>query len=135
MDRFRATLPGYRDDGVNTQIALHRRSRADTIGLVGLSNVLCSPICFRINGDRADAHLMAGSHDTHGDFSTVRDQNFMKHAIVPDFSGCSICSHLTIFTCVLTNKVGSCSETSTEDITCNPMSVYVGEESTLYAID
>src|ERR1700692_4558791 len=94
MDRFCTTLPGYCDDGVNTQVTLRCWSRTDTISLVGLSNVQCSAICCGIDGNRSDAHFTASSHDTYGDFSTVRDQNFMKHATLPDFSGCSLCTIL-----------------------------------------
>ncbi len=33
--------------------------------------------------DRGDAELFTGPNDAEGDFSTIRNQNFLKHLVLP----------------------------------------------------
>ncbi len=67
------------DEARNLQIAFRRRGRADADFLIGQIEIRRTAIRLAVDGDRLDAHLLAGANDPQGDLSSIGDQNAMKH--------------------------------------------------------
>ena len=63
----------------NLQVAVARRGWANAHRLVSEAHVQGIAVGLRIHGDGLDAHLAAGANDAHGDFTAVRDENFLNH--------------------------------------------------------
>ena len=70
---------GRRYDGGNVQVALARFRWADANRLVSETDVHRLRVGGRMHGDRADAHLPAGTVNAECDFSTIRDQDLVEH--------------------------------------------------------
>src|SRR5205085_8607554 len=66
-------------DGLDVQVTLCRRGRANRIALVGHAYVERLCIGVRIDGCRHDAHGLAGRRHADGDLRAVGDQDFVKH--------------------------------------------------------
>ena len=79
MDGVDVCNLGGGDDGGDVEVALGGARRADADGLVGKLDVQAVPVRLAVDGDGADAHLLARADDTQGDLTTVCDQNLMKH--------------------------------------------------------
>ncbi|KWV88333.1 hypothetical protein PFLmoz3_01228 [Pseudomonas fluorescens] len=59
------------------------RLGTDAVGFVGTLDVQRMAVGVRINRDRANAHLGAGTHDSYGNFTTVGDQDLFYHLEIP----------------------------------------------------
>ena len=79
MDRLGAGLLGGLDDLLDVQVALGRHRRADQEGLVGLAHVRRVAVDLRVDGDRADAHLLQRAGDPDRDLAAVGDQDLLEH--------------------------------------------------------
>ena len=79
MDRLGARLLGRLDDLGDVQVALGRHRRADQEGLVGLAHVRGVAVDLRVDGDRADAHLLQRAGDADRDLAAVCDQDLLEH--------------------------------------------------------
>ena len=63
----------------DVQVALGRHRRADQEGLVGLAHVGRVAVDLRVDGDRADAHLLQGPRDADRDLAAVGYQHLLEH--------------------------------------------------------
>ena len=79
MDRVHISDFRGADDAVDPEIAVGYGGFADTNSLVRQLDMHGISIRFRVNGYRADIHLLAGANDTHRNLSTIRDKDFFKH--------------------------------------------------------
>ena len=79
MDRLGARLLRRLDDLGDVQVALRRHRRADQEGLVGLAHVRGVAVDLRVDGDRADAHLLQRAGDADRDLAAVCDQDLLEH--------------------------------------------------------
>jgi hypothetical protein len=79
MDRLRAGDLAGRDDGRDRQIALRRRVRPDADAFVGHADMHGIGIGDGMNGDRLDAHFLAGADHTERNLAPVRDQDLCEH--------------------------------------------------------
>ncbi|MNC33263.1 hypothetical protein D3C75_816490 [compost metagenome] len=77
-------LDGQVDQLARVQVA-GQRLVAEVVGFVGALDVQRMAVGFGIHGHRADAHLGAGPHDTHGNLATVGDEDFSYHGGLPRF--------------------------------------------------
>src|SRR3989454_583769 len=78
VDRRGAGCLRDRDQLVDAEVAVGGRRRPDRVGMVGLAHVEGAAIRLRVDGDRLDAELAAGAHDTHGDLAAVRHQDALE---------------------------------------------------------
>ena len=62
---------GRADDGGDVQVAAGALSRADADGFVGEAHVEALAVGFRVDGDGADAQLLASANHSQRDFPTV----------------------------------------------------------------
>jgi hypothetical protein len=53
------------------------------VGLVGVADVEGVAVGVGVDGDGADAELLAGAQDTEGDLAAIGDQYFSKHNFLP----------------------------------------------------
>jgi hypothetical protein len=88
MDGLRPGRACGSEDGIDRQIAVHRRGGTDPNGLIGGRHMQRVRIGVRIHRDGLDATLAAGADDAHGDLAAIGDQNPLKH----DVSLCLGCS-------------------------------------------
>ena len=65
------------DDGGNVEITLRGRRWSNARGFVGEANVQRIAIDVAVNGDRLDAHLLAGPDYPAGDLAAVCYKNFL----------------------------------------------------------
>ena len=79
MDRLGAGLLRGLDDLGDVEVALGRHRRADQEGLVGLAHVRGVAVDLRVDGDRADPHLLQGAGDADRDLAAVGDQHLLEH--------------------------------------------------------
>ena len=79
MDRLGAGLLGGLDDLLDVQIALGRDRGADQERLVGLAHVGRVAVDLRVDGDRADPHLLQGAGDADRDLAAVGYQDLLEH--------------------------------------------------------
>ena len=64
------------EDGVDLQIALAPRARADGDRLAGLRDMHRMPVGLRIDGDAGDAHAVERADDAAGDGAAIGDEDF-----------------------------------------------------------
>ena len=65
-------LTGEGDDGVDVEVGADRLAGpADAVGLVGLEAVQGEAVLVRVDGDGADAQLVAGAEDADCDLAAV----------------------------------------------------------------
>ena len=74
VDRVGVDDLGGRDDVGDVQIGIGRRGRADAHGFVGKADVHRIGVGGRMDGDRLDAHFVAGAMDPERDLAAVGDQ-------------------------------------------------------------
>ncbi|MNF64020.1 hypothetical protein D3C84_457410 [compost metagenome] len=84
MQRIAAGFHRQVDQLARVQVA-GQRLVAEVVGFVGALDVQRMAVGFGIHGHRADAHLGAGPHDTHGNLATVGDEDFSYHGGLPRF--------------------------------------------------
>ena len=65
----------------NVEIALRQLRRADANSFVGETDVQRIAVRLAVNGDGADAQLLAGTDHPQGNLSTICDQDFLEHAL------------------------------------------------------
>jgi hypothetical protein len=75
MDGVGTRFTGGRDQALNREIALGRRSGADGDGLIRRAHVGAPTVGRGINGDRLEALLMTRTDDTESDLAAVGDQD------------------------------------------------------------
>ena len=68
-----------RNDGRHIQVALRRRCRADTDGLISQLDVLGLAVGFGVNHHRLDTQFAAGALNPERDLAPVRNQDFFEH--------------------------------------------------------
>ena len=68
-----------RQDRRDVEIALARRGRADAYAFIRHAHSHAVCVCRRMHDNRADAHFLAGPHDTQCNLAAVRDQDFVEH--------------------------------------------------------
>ena len=83
VDRVGAGPARGVDDGVDAQVALRGRARADVDRLVGFAHVPRVAIAVGVDGDRRQAHLAARADDPDGDLAAVGDQDFHRSCRLP----------------------------------------------------
>src|SRR5260370_18896167 len=83
MDSISARAFRHVEDLIHTKIRLGCRSRADGVGLVGLTDMESGAVDVGINGDGGDAHFAASAYDAHRNLSPVGDQNLLEHSWLP----------------------------------------------------
>ena len=71
MDGLHVADLGGADDAVDHQIAFAGRRGADAIRLVGERQVMGAAVGLAEDGDRLDAHFLAGPNDAQGDFAPI----------------------------------------------------------------
>jgi len=69
-----------RDQLLAVEVALRRRGWADSVRLVGETNVQRLAVSVGIDGDALDAHLARRPNDANRDLTAVRNENLTKHA-------------------------------------------------------
>jgi len=74
---------GCSQDPLHIQIALARDSRPDTDGFISQQCVKAVFIRLRIHGHGLYAHLTAGADDADRDFTSIGNQNLVKHRYSP----------------------------------------------------
>lgn len=79
MHRIRTRDLAGRDDRRYVQIAFARRRRADAHALIREPHMHRIGVRRRVNGDRLDAHLAAGTMDAQRDFATVCNEDLLEH--------------------------------------------------------
>ena len=79
VDRFGTGLLGGVDDLEDVQVALGRHRGADQEGLVGLAHVRRVAVDLRVDGDRADTHLLERAGDADRDLAPVGYQHLLEH--------------------------------------------------------
>ena len=79
MDRLGPGLLGGLDDLLDVEVALGRDRGADQESLVGLAHVRRVAVDLRVDGDRADAHLLQRAGDADRDLAAVGDQDLLEH--------------------------------------------------------
>ena len=79
VDRLGAGLLRRLDDLLDVEVALGRDRRADQEGLVGLAHVRGVAVDLRVDGDRADPHLLQRAGDADRDLAAVCDQDLLEH--------------------------------------------------------
>jgi hypothetical protein len=80
VHRLGAGLLGGREDRLDVQVALAHRRRTDPHRLVAGFGVHRSFVGVAVDGDRGDAHPLAGARDAHRDLAPVGDQDLSEHA-------------------------------------------------------
>ena len=70
---------GRADHRVNIQVAARALGGTDADGFVGEARVQAVAVGFGVDRHGADAQVLAGADDAHGDFAAVGDQDFFKH--------------------------------------------------------
>ena len=83
VDRLCAALFADLDDLGDLQIALGDRSRADAVRFVGHRNVFGVCIGVGIDSHGFNAEFAGCFHDPAGDFTTVGNEDFLKHCQMP----------------------------------------------------
>ncbi|MNR24074.1 hypothetical protein D3C85_1548920 [compost metagenome] len=85
MDRIRARAPGCVEDGLDVQIRLLHRGRADVDRLVGHPHVQCIGVGVAEHGDGAIAQRLGRALYATGDFAAVGDEDFFEsgHGLFP----------------------------------------------------
>ena len=72
VDRISAAFPRYADNFINRQIGGHRaHASANAVGFIGFEPVQAELVFFSEDRDGFLSHLICGSHDANGNFSTV----------------------------------------------------------------
>ena len=69
------------DNVGDVEIALGRRGRADADGLVSEPHMQGIAVRFRIDRNRGDAQVTAGTDDPHGDLAAVRNEYLAEHNV------------------------------------------------------
>jgi hypothetical protein len=78
MDAVGAGLGGDRDDLLDREVRVAGRRALQRVGLVGQADEKGVPIGLGVDGDAADAGVLAGPDDAHGDLAAVGDQDLLK---------------------------------------------------------
>ena len=78
---------GRGDDARDVQVALARRRRPDADLLVGEAHVQRLAVGLGVDGDGADAELLAGADDPQRDLAAVGDQDLAEHVSAPPAAG------------------------------------------------
>ncbi len=79
VDRLGAGLLRRLDDLGDVEVALRGHRGADQERLVGLADVRGVAVDLRVDGDRADPHLLQRAGDADRDLAAVCDQNLLEH--------------------------------------------------------
>ena len=79
MDRLGSGLLRGLDDLLDVEVALGRDRGADQEGLVGLAHVRRVAVDLRIDGDRADPHLLQGPGDADRDLAAIGYEDLLEH--------------------------------------------------------
>src|SRR5262249_183916 len=79
VNRIRAAALGRVDNFLDGQVTLPRRSGTDRVCFVSHSYVKCATIRFRIYGNRADSQFPTRTNNADRNFTSVRDQDLLKH--------------------------------------------------------
>src|SRR5918996_5364199 len=74
MDRLRTAPARSINDGVDGQVGVAGRRRADAFGPVSKADMQRARIGVGVDRDRADAQLTTGSDHADGDLAAVRDE-------------------------------------------------------------
>ena len=80
MHGIRARLLRRVDGRIDAQITLARRTRAHRPRFVRKANVQRGTIALRVDGDRRNAHVAAGTNHTHSDLAAIGDQDLLHWA-------------------------------------------------------
>ena len=79
VNRLGARLLRRLDDLGDVEVAFRRHGGADQERLVGLADVRGVAVDLRVDGDRADPHLLQRARDADRDLAAVCDQNLLEH--------------------------------------------------------
>src|ERR1039458_1442951 len=79
MDRVSAGAGGDVENLLDVQVRLGSGGRADGIRFVGFADVQRGAIHVGVDSNRGNSHLVAGADNAYGDFSAIRDENFLEH--------------------------------------------------------
>ena len=80
MNRFRAAAARGLEDAVDPQVAFRGGRGTDGISLIGVAHMQRFAVGIGKHRHAADIHLAAGTHDAHGNLSTIGNQDFAEHA-------------------------------------------------------
>src|SRR4029079_15561949 len=80
MNRIDVEYLSRADDGGNVEITLRGRRWSNTRGFVGEAHVQRIAIDVAVNGDRLDAHLLAGPDDATSNLAAIGDQDLLELA-------------------------------------------------------
>ncbi len=78
VDRLRPARLRGRDDPLDVQVALGRRTRPEQPRLVGAAHVQRPAIGLRVHRNGADAELAEGAEDANGDLPAIRDEHLAE---------------------------------------------------------
>jgi hypothetical protein len=79
MDGFGIHLLCRRDDGVNLQITLARRSWSNPNCFIRHTHMHTLDVSVGIDRNGANAQLATGANDANSDFASIGNQDFAKH--------------------------------------------------------
>ncbi len=79
VNRLGARLLRRLDDLGDVEVAFRRHGGPDQERLVGLADVRGVAVDLRVDGDRADPHLLQRARDADRDLAAVCDQNLLEH--------------------------------------------------------
>src|SRR5471032_512989 len=82
VQRITAGFHGQVHQLARVQVA-GQRLGTNAVGFVGTFDVQRVAVGVRVNSDRANAHLGAGTHDSYGNLTTVGDQDLFYHLEIP----------------------------------------------------
>ena len=83
MNRFDAAAARGVQYAGNVQITFGRGRGADRVRFVGSPDVERGAVRVGVNRRRPNAHLAAGTHHAHGNFSAIDNQDFLEHRARP----------------------------------------------------
>ena len=78
VDGAGARLLDGGEDGVDVEVRVLGRRRADEHGLVGVADVRRVPVRLRVDGDGAHPEALARAHDAAGDLAAVGDEDLVE---------------------------------------------------------
>ena len=113
MNRFGPGLLSRLYQRIKIEIAFTAQRRSDMNGLIGGFDMQGATVCIRVDGDTANAHLLAGAQDAQSNFASVGDEYFTKHILGLVSIWVAIIQVLSIRFCFSALFSCSCSRTST----------------------
>ncbi len=79
MDGIRFMLPGSTNYILYIQITVSGSCRTYQTGFIGIHDVFCCTVRFRIDSYCTYSHLFAGTHYTYSNLASIGNQYFFYH--------------------------------------------------------